>query len=1009
MIDNDKGIHLGGSLNLSRFGARFVFAVIGVLGLAGSAQAQTGYVSITNRTGLFMYGTVSYLACRSDRFNVDPGKEWRSNGRGMCLITKIEAFVRPDPAAATPAVTAYTSSGTGYADFFIGQSGATYRVWSTKEMADNGLEVPTGPAKPVVEWSTVANVAPPAFAFKGGRQQFGGRSKVDDLPVCRGQSNGVSAVGNAAPFWKHGDGWSWDVLSCAVFLDGKEVALSTYEVMRLDPEIAVRNPNALRWVPAANGAMPPGAYNAAAAGTPVYACRAQTPETDNFLRVGMVGPNGCYMPYGNQNRFAANYEVLVADSALSEQLARGPNEPRLAAEPDRPAFVSLPGEDCTRFAGRCKARTDAFAAVGAYRINAVYAQSSDGITRFKKTQGNIWMMTLDTGPNRVRVVRERPYVEVERTDDYIMLFSGPWDFGGPNGKAGPNTVVFSINAANINMGPPDAILQVWGEAGLTSAGPAYRNSAGRWVFDTSTQTIQRAGMAEPDTALTLSMRPLNGDAKSTFWTGGDEETLTKDAGGNFDGYRVASSGDGWLELYRVVGNLPFAPNSWKIHFLKVDFLRSRVWELLGETNTRPTAQDAAGLRELARKAGPSNAWAEAYALTKASVFSGNDVGTVLGRINDIQMAWTLREQAGSVIRWEELKSSGRVVQATAGGNLYGSTGAPSAVGRFVTETARTPSSLTLSGSEFGSPLTINWVDGTVNVGNRRVGDFLTAGAEFTGQRKKLPTPTPPGISPGFQFVNKTDWPVLVKVGQVACLYHGVVPPHTTMTRNTGAVWFTLSASWSSDGKDLTKEQEFTDCVAPVAFTVLGVIATAATGGSATGVVALGATAAATAGAATTAVQFMNAAGASQGAQDVVAAGIYVVAAAATGGAGAFQVVSTKLAPGATVAATKSTMAAMVAKGAAQDALVNAAARTNLVMLSALNLHEPDEKELQVLQSWFGSEISLAGQYAGYPWPWKMKDRVMPQYEITGGPRVDTLKDGSKLIRKGEPFKFVRVN
>ncbi len=79
-----------------------------------------------------------------------------------------------------------------------------------------------------------------------------------------------------------------------------------------------------------------------------------------------------------------------------------------------------------------------------------------------------------------------------------------------------------------------------------------------------------------------------------------------------------------------------------------------------------------------------------------------------------------------------------------------------------------------------------------------------------------------------------------------------------------------------------------------------------------------------------------------------------------------------------------------------------------LMTAASNYQEAGPQDLRTLESWFTGEVSHAGQYAGYPWPWKMKDRVMPRYEITGGPRVDTLKDGSKLIRKGGPLTFVRV-
>ncbi len=502
----------------------------------------------------------------------------------------------------------------------------------------------------------------------------------------------------------------------------------------------------------------------------------------------------------------------------------------------------------------------------------------------------------------------------------------------------------------------------------------------------------------------MTFKPVNAAQTSTFWKGGSQPVvLLKGQDGQWGNYKVASAGDGWLELYQVLAPQAGGVNKWQVHFLAVDFWRNRVWELLGISDQAPSSQDVGTLRKLAQSAGPSNAWAEAYELSNASVFSGANIGAALGRVKGVQVAWTLREEAGGVVRWEELKSGGAKVQAGV------AEGSP--VGRLLTETARTARSLTLSGSEYGSPLTIDWVSGAVNAGATTAGDFLTGATEYVGQRKKLPPPIPPGISPGFQFINKTDWPVLVKIGQVGCLYHGVIPPHATMTRDTGAVWFTLSASWSTHGKDLTKEQVFTDCVAPVGFTVLGVIAAAATGGTATGVIALGTSAAATAGAATTAVQFMNAAGASQGSQDAVAAGIYVVAAAASGGVGAFQVISTRIAAGASVATVRSTLASGVATGAAKEALMSMRDEgINYALFSAANSYsEPSDKDMSVLASWFTKEISLAGQYAGYPWPWKMVDRVMPRYEISGGPRIDTLKDGSKLIRKGSPFTFVRVN
>ena len=233
-----------------------------------------------------------------------------------------------------------------------------------------------------------------------------------------------------------------------------------------------------------------------------------------------------------------------------------------------------------------------------------------------------------------------------------------------------------------------------------------------------------------------------------------------------------------------------------------------------------------------------------------------------------------------------------------------------------------------------------------------------------------------------------------------------------MMRDTGAVWFSLDASWALDGKDTTNVLK--DCVAPVGFTVLGVIVAAATGGAGAGVagaITAATASAATAGVASTTVAFMKAGGASQGAQDGTAIAIYAVGAAASGGISAFQVVSAKVAAGTLANVTSGLLATTVAKGAgiaAAKALALQSAKYSANQAIDA-VWEPTEKDLGVLQSWFDKEVSLAGQYAGRTWPYSGSDRIMPQYEMTGGPRVDLLKDGSKLSRKGDPFAFRRVN
>ncbi len=930
-------------------------------GLAACSTSVLAYeLNIVNKTEFTVVGEVSYSNCPVQRWGASPMQSFVLPNRGQCLITGISAFVPQSPSGGVAqGAHPYVSKGTNSTEFEVARDAARQlRVLSTTDFA-------TGGSRPTLAWTAVAaGKPPPTTALKGGMQRFGGRAVDDWLPVCRAQRNGVWAIGNAAPFYSHAGGWSWTVLRCYVSFDGgSEQELAEYEVLMPDTAVAqaqVGTParNAIRWVAADGGGSPEGAFDGGPVNRVLHTCRAQHSDGGVWVRVGQVGSGGCNYAYGGQQRQASSYEVLV----VGPQSTAVAYVPRVAAQPDRQQM------SVSQMTG---------ATGGTYKINSVSYNSRTGQQlQLKKTPGGIWEMTGSLYAN-VNPSLVRPYTEVERNDDQIVLFGSPWSY----------PVSGSSNV--IRAGAEQVVLDI--KAGVARVGGSNSN-------------LTRVAMAEPDTVWALTLKLIDPSQAGTFWKrGSPPPLLLKGSDGQFGDYRISGMNAGWLELYRVIEQPGNARRT--IQFLQVDLWGNRVWELLGFTDQATAGRSAENLRELARNSAARNGWAEAYELTNAAVFSGSNIGAATARLaGGQQMAWTLREEiSGGSLRWEELKND--VVARQSG------VAETAPVGRMLTEVSRNATSLTLSGSELGSPLVIDWIAGQVSVSGRKVADFLTGEGEYLGQRKLLPRPVLPGISPGFQFVNKTDWPVMVKIGQVGCLYHGVVPPRGIMTRNTGAVWFTLSASWSGDGKDLTSEQIWTECAAPVALTTLGVIAAAATGGTAAGAVALGASAAATAGAATTAVQFMQASGASQGQQDAVAAGIYVVAAAVSGGVGAFQVVSARMAAGTTAAMARSAMATQVATGAAREALMTMRdeAINYAAFAAADRISQPTEQDMGVLQSWFDKEITLAGQYAGYPWPWKMKDRVMPQYEITGGPRVDTLKDGSKLIRKGAPFAFRRVN
>ncbi len=467
------------SINFHHWRARGVLAILAAT-LSFAAQAYD--LRIANRTEFVAGGEVVYVMCRPDRFVVQPGQTWSTNGRGACLIRAINGMFAPTPFKTAPALTNYSSSGTAYADFIIASVGSSARIWSANELASHNRAnapapvAPTAPTGPTVTWSPVAaDTIPPKTAFIGGRQRFGGKNDAqgqavyDVLPVCRGEFNGAVAIGNATPWWSHAVGWTWDKLRCLVNVGGGERELPAYEVLIVDPQVVIRNPNAVRWTAAANGALPPSPYNAAKSGNPIYVCRAQTPETEGAVRVGVMAENGCYVSYGGHNRYAANYDVLVVEGSASAQLARGIHEPRLAINPERPARVSQAGEDCSRPSGRCAARLAEMRAMGAYKINGfVLGMAAGSTTYYRKLQGNTWEVRAQLGTNQNGSMSEnvRQLLEVERTDDQISLFG--------DGK----TTVFALNNADVKMGRADTNVTA-GYAHFLSE-PQLNMATGRW-------------------------------------------------------------------------------------------------------------------------------------------------------------------------------------------------------------------------------------------------------------------------------------------------------------------------------------------------------------------------------------------------------------------------------------------------------------------------------------------------------------------------------------------------
>ncbi|RYX93941.1 MAG: hypothetical protein EOO28_16275 [Comamonadaceae bacterium] len=270
--------------------------------------------------------------------------------------------------------------------------------------------------------------------------------------------------------------------------------------------------------------------------------------------------------------------------------------------------------------------------------------------------------------------------------------------------------------------------------------------------------------------------------------------------------------------------------------------------------------------------------------------------------------------------------------------------------------------------------------------------------EWTGQLGTPYAPVAAGISPGFQIQNKTDYPVLVTLEQIGCLYYEIVKPGQVFQRNTGAVWFTIKVSMAPDLREPSVESCIRKPAMYAATVLVAGITAAGTGGTATGLVVP--------------AMLMTAAG--QGA--AIATQAFVTSQGGTTlDSGGARVGVASLSRGATM------VGLMMLGGGAGGGLSNAAALLAGTGLAAgltagslaageLKVRLTDQKDIDAFGGQLTQEASLTGAYAGYPWPWKMSDRVMPRYDITGGPRIRTYANGATVILSQESgLTIKRVN
>ena len=251
---------------------------------------------------------------------------------------------------------------------------------------------------------------------------------------------------------------------------------------------------------------------------------------------------------------------------------------------------------------------------------------------------------------------------------------------------------------------------------------------------------------------------------------------------------------------------------------------------------------------------------------------------------------------------------------------------------------------------------------------------------FSGQMKGyLPYPDPK-LSPGFQIQNRTDHDVLVSLEQVGCLYYGIVKPGQTFFRETGAVWFTVKAVITPD----LKEPTALSC----ALDPIMMVATVAVAGATGGMVAVP-------------MAMLSA---------MVQGGAYATSAYIESEGGtkleAIAGKSAILAVGGGLAAGINGIVTIGKVGTALPAvgmqLAVGGVKATVIELTQTNL---DKMTAELTQ-----EASLFGQYAGYTWPWSNADRVMPIYQITGGPSRTQLTGGGVLFQfQKTPLTIKKIN
>jgi len=275
---------------------------------------------------------------------------------------------------------------------------------------------------------------------------------------------------------------------------------------------------------------------------------------------------------------------------------------------------------------------------------------------------------------------------------------------------------------------------------------------------------------------------------------------------------------------------------------------------------------------------------------------------------------------------------------------------------------------------------------------------------FAGQMQGFLPEAKPELGPGFLIRNTTDWPVLVSIDQVGCLYHQIIQPRKSWEISTGSVWFTVKASISPT---LVEPTDWDCAKAPVimaaAVTAAAVI-TGVTAGAGAGAGAAVISAAMLESAVTTAVTMGAVAGLQVGLQAngmsdrdaaLVAAGITIFGSVAKGGV---TLISTTLPAAATKAAAAGTSVAIPGAIAVAKVAVAKSLLATGKIVSAMDLQPATQAQLDTYNKQLSQEDRKYGVYAGKTWPFKEVERKKAVFDVVGGPTVKRYPDtGNGLI------------